>query len=74
MNTFTNTYRQTWRVGVVLLFAALVAGFLAARAGERTATTPTPTVKTWVSENPQPVTGSNTWFGLYSVDTLLADW
>lgn len=74
MHTLANTYRQTWKVGVVIVFAALVAAFLAARAGERTSTSPMPSVKTWVSENPQPISGSNAWFGLYSADWILADW
>jgi hypothetical protein len=73
MNTFINTYRQTWKVGLIIVFAALAAAFFATRAGEGT-TTPTQTTKTWVSEASQPISGSNAWFGLYSVDALLADW
>lgn len=68
MNTFTSTYRQTWKVGLVILCAALGSAFLATRAEDRPATQqPVQTNKT-VSQISQPMFGSNAWFGLYAND------
>jgi hypothetical protein len=74
MSTITNTYRQTWKVGLIIVWAALAGAFFAARFGNDDTNTPAQTTKTWVSQIRQPISGSNAWFDLYSADTLLADW
>lgn len=76
MKIFTNTYRQSWKVGAVIVCAALGSALLATPSSDRVTTAPAPvqTSKTWATQNPQPMFGSNAWFGLHAADAVISDW
>jgi hypothetical protein len=69
MNTFTSTYRQTWKVGLVIVLATCSSALLATHSTHGPAT-PAHESKA-MGQTPQPAFGSNSWFGLYATDAAV---
>jgi hypothetical protein len=66
MGIFTNTYRQTWKAGLVIGCAALACALLTVRTGDNATHATVQSTKT--TRSPQPLFGSNIWFDLRAPD------